>query len=327
VAPESVPGGAAEAFAHEVNQPLMSIAANAGAALRWLRRGAAGVDQVEALLREILGQSERAGAIVHALRLPSALLLPAAMPKRKRAAASRPVPGARSAAVLSLHHRNRRKHLLARRKNQGARMKPVVYVVDDDDAVRASVLNLLGAEGYAARGFAAAGPFFEEDSPDGPACLICDMRMPGLGGLEVAAELGRLGRRLPIIFMTGFGSIPLSVQAMKAGATEFLTKPVQPDELLRAVADALAADEAQLAARRELTELRQRHARLTPRERETMSLVIGGLLNKQVADALGVSEIMAKIHKRKVMEKMAARSLPDLVRHAERLQIEKSRSR
>jgi FixJ family two-component response regulator len=206
-------------------------------------------------------------------------------------------------------------------------MRPVVFVVDDDDAMRTSVLNLLAAEEVDARGFASAADFFAEERPDAPACLVCDMKMPGVGGLEVAAELGRLGRDLPIIFMTGFGSIPMTVQAMKAGALEFLIKPVEPDELLRAVRDALAADASRLEARRELEALRQRHASLTPRERETMSLVIGGLLNKQVADALGVSEIMAKTHKRKVMEKMAARSLPDLVRDAERLRIEISRSR
>jgi FixJ family two-component response regulator len=204
---------------------------------------------------------------------------------------------------------------------------PTVFVVDDDEAVRTSVLNLLAADGLEARGFAAADAFFDVARPDAPACLVCDIQMPGLGGLEVAAELARLGRELPMIFMTGFGSIPLSVQAMKAGAMEFLTKPVQPDELLRAVRDALAVDAARLDGRRELEALRLRHASLTPRERETMSLVIGGLLNKQIADALGVSEIMAKTHKRKVMEKMAARSLPDLVRDAQRLQIERSRSR
>jgi FixJ family two-component response regulator len=204
---------------------------------------------------------------------------------------------------------------------------PIVFVVDDDEAVRISVLDLLAAEGLDARGFAAAGALFEMARPDAPACLVCDIHMPGLDGLEVAAELARLGRDLPIIFMTGFGSIPLTVRAMKAGAMEFLTKPVPPDELLRAVRDALALDAGRVDARRELAALRLRHASLTPRERETMSLVIGGLLNKQIADALGVSEIMAKTHKRKVMEKMAARSLPDLVRAAQRLQIEKSRSR
>jgi len=217
-------------------------------------------------------------------------------------------------------------------------MEQRVFVVDDDDAVRASVLNLLAAEGYDAHGYAAGAAFFDglsamlgADGGDGridnTACLICDMKMPGLGGLDVAAELARRGAGIPIIFMTGFGSIPMTVQAMKAGAMEFLTKPVAPETLLRAVRDALAADAASLAPRRELAGLRRRHASLTPRERETLELVIGGLLNKQVADALGVSEIMAKTHKRKVMEKMGARSLPDLVRYAERLQIVQARSR
>jgi FixJ family two-component response regulator len=209
----------------------------------------------------------------------------------------------------------------------GEAMDQVVFVIDDDDAVRSSVLNLLEAEGYAARGFAGAMAFFDEPAPDVPACLVCDMKMPEIGGLEVAAELTRKGTDIPVIFITGFASVPLSVKAMKAGAMEFLTKPVAPDELLGAVGQALAADAANLAARRELAELRKRHESLTPRERETMELVIGGLLNKQVADALGVSEIMAKTHKRKVMQKMQARSLPDLVRGAERLQVAKSRSR
>ena len=204
---------------------------------------------------------------------------------------------------------------------------PVVYVVDDDDSVRSSVLNLLRAEGYAAQGFAAGADFIAQVSGDAPSCLVCDVHMPEIGGLEVAAELARLGADIPIIFMTGFGTIPLSVQAMKAGAVEFLVKPVVPEELLQAVREALAKDATRLSSRRELATLRQRHDSLTPRERETMRLAIGGLLNKQIADELGVSEIMAKTHKRKVMEKMEARSLPDLVRHAERLRIEKTRSR
>lgn len=206
-------------------------------------------------------------------------------------------------------------------------MKEIVFVVDDDEAVRGSVLNLLAAEGHAVREFASAAAFFQEPIPDLPACLILDMKMPETGGLEVAAELARKGTDIPIIFITGFGSIPLSVQAMKAGAMEFLTKPVAPETLLGAVREALAADAAKVSDRRELAELRRRHDSLTPRERETMELVIGGLLNKQVADALGVSEIMAKTHKRKVMDKMHARSLPDLVRGAERLHITRTRSR
>jgi FixJ family two-component response regulator len=206
-------------------------------------------------------------------------------------------------------------------------MTPIVYVVDDDEKVRGSVMDLLRAEGVDAREFAAGADFLAQGRGDAPSCLVCDMQMPGLGGLEVAAELARLGNDMPIIFMTGFGSIPLTVRAMKAGAMEFLTKPAAPDLLLQAVREALDRDAEGLAARRELAELRQRHASLTPRERETLRLAIGGLLNKQIADELGVSEIMAKTHKRKVMEKMAARSLPDLVRHAERLRIEKARSR
>jgi len=206
-------------------------------------------------------------------------------------------------------------------------MTPVIYVVDDDHAVRGAVMNLLVADGFDAFDFASGRDFFAADKPDAPSCLICDMAMPGFSGLDVAAELARREWAIPIIFMTGHGSIPLTVQAMKAGGREFLTKPVPPEQLLGAVREALTLDEANHALRRELADLRRRHASLTPREQETMALVIGGLLIKQVADRLGVSEIMAKIHKRKVMDKMAARSLPDLVRYAERLKIAKSGSR
>ena len=142
---------------------------------------------------------------------------------------------------------------------------PMVFVVDDDDAVRASILNLLAAEGFEARGFAAGTAFIGAARPDTAACLVCDMKMPELGGLEVAAEMARQGSDIPIIFMTGFGSIPMTVQAMKAGAIEFLTKPVAPEELLRAVRDGLRTDEANLAARRETAQLRQRLSSLTPR--------------------------------------------------------------
>lgn len=206
-------------------------------------------------------------------------------------------------------------------------MKPVIYVVDDDHAVRSSVVNLLTAEGFDACDFAAGSAFLAADKPDTPSCLICDMAMPESNGLDVAAELAYRGRAMPIIFMTGYGTIPLTVQAMKAGAKEFLIKPVIPEQLLVAVREALAFDEASYGPRRELAELRRRYASLTRREQETMALVIGGLLIKQVAHQLGVSEIMAKIHKRNLLEKMAARSLPDLVRHAEQLGIAKSGSR
>jgi len=204
---------------------------------------------------------------------------------------------------------------------------PTIFVVDDDDAVRASVVNLLESDGHQVRAFACARAFLATALPLDPACLVLDMHMPTIDGLDVVAELARIDAGIPVIFLTGFGSIPLSVQAMKAGAIEFLTKPVQPEQLLDAVRTALDGDTARLAQRRELAALRQRHASLTPRERETLELVIGGLLNKQVADAMGISEIMAKTHKRKVMEKMHARSLPDLVRDCERLQIVSSRHR
>ena len=204
---------------------------------------------------------------------------------------------------------------------------PTIFVVDDDDAVRASVVNLLASDGYQVQPFSCARTFLAHALPLAPACLVLDMHMPAIDGLDVVAALSRAEAGIPVIFLTGFGSIPLSVQAMKAGAIEFLTKPVQPELLLDAVRAALDADVPRLAERRELQGLRQRHASLTPRERETMELVIGGLLNKQVADAMGISEIMAKTHKRKVMEKMHARSLPDLVRACERLHITSTRHR
>ena len=206
-------------------------------------------------------------------------------------------------------------------------MEEVVLVVDDDDAVRAAVVSLLGANGYAVRAYPSPAAFYQAAIPELPACLILDMHMPEIGGLEVVERLTRMGNPIPVIFMTGFGSIPMTVQAMKAGAVEFLTKPVPPDDLLRAVREALDIDAANRGDRLELARLRLGYDSLTPRERETLELVIGGLLNKQVADQLGVSEIMAKRHKRRVMEKMQARSLPDLVRSAQRLGIAKSRSR
>jgi len=202
-----------------------------------------------------------------------------------------------------------------------------VYVIDDDDAVRAAVLNLLRAEGLDTRGYATGAAFVAQARADAPSCLVCDIDMPAPDGLQLADELARLQQDIPIIFMTGIGTIALSVRAMKAGAVEFLTKPVDPELLLAAVREALALATASLAARRELAALRLCHASLSPREAETLRLVIGGLLNKQVAAELGVSEIMAKTHKRKVMAKMGARSLPDLVRAAGRLGIEKTRSR
>jgi len=202
-----------------------------------------------------------------------------------------------------------------------------VFIVDDDDAVRTALVRLLQSDGHSVMEFASAGPFLDHPLPDRPCCLILDMEMPNLSGFQVVEEMTRRGGVIPIIFVTGYGSIPLTVRAMKAGALEFLTKPVEPEALLAAVAAALAADEVNLHARRELATFRQGHNSLTPREREVFELLIGGLLNKQVAEALGVSEITAKVHKQKVMKKMQARSLADLARMAERLRIVRSRSR
>ncbi|MFL6707346.1 MAG: response regulator transcription factor [Massilia sp.] len=202
-----------------------------------------------------------------------------------------------------------------------------VFVLDDDAGVRSALARLLASAGYAVTSFASGADFLAAPCPQTPACLVLDVNMPALSGFDVMAALTEKGPAIPVIFITGFGTIPLSVQAMKLGAVEFLTKPVAPGALLDAVAGALALDAAHWRIRIELAELRQRHDSLTPRERETMELAIGGLLNKQIADALGVSEIMAKTHKRKVMEKMGARSLPDLVRAAERLRIVRARSR
>lgn len=206
-------------------------------------------------------------------------------------------------------------------------MDHIVYVVDDDDAVRLSIVRLLQSEDFNVADFSSAAAFLDQRLGILPSCLILDMNMPVADGFQVLAELEKSGRDLPIIFITGFGTIPLSVRAMKAGACEFLTKPVRSSDLINAVREGLSAAEKNLSFVSEQSTLTQRHQTLTPREREVLGLAIGGLLNKQIATALGVSEITAKVHKRRVMEKMQTRSLADLVRAAERLHIVKSQSR
>ncbi|HEY0210202.1 response regulator transcription factor [Acerihabitans sp.] len=206
-------------------------------------------------------------------------------------------------------------------------MDHIVYVVDDDDAVRQSIVRLLQSEDFNVADFSSAAAFLGQRPGILPSCLILDMNMPVADGFQVLAELEKSGRDMPIIFITGFGTIPLSVRAMKAGACEFLTKPVRSSDLINAVREGLSAAEKNLSFVSEQSTLTQRHQTLTPREREVLGLAIGGLLNKQIATALGVSEITAKVHKRRVMEKMQTRSLADLVRAAERLHIVKSQSR
>jgi len=206
-------------------------------------------------------------------------------------------------------------------------MDHIVYVVDDDNSVRQSIVSLLRSEDYQVEDFASPQAFLTQPFRYVPSCVILDMNMPVSDGFAVVDALGKTGQALPVIFITGYGTIPMSVKAIKAGAYEFLTKPIVPEQLLQAVREGLLMSEKNLSFSHEQSSLAERHQTLTPREREVLGLAIGGLLNKQIATALGVSEITAKVHKRRVMEKMQTRSLADLVRAAERLHIVKSQSR
>ncbi len=206
-------------------------------------------------------------------------------------------------------------------------MERTVFVVDDDNMVRTALLRLLASAGYAAHGFASADEFLQARLPAVPCCLLLDMKMPGSDGFEVVRRLERRGDAIPVIFISGYGTIPTTVQAMKAGAHEFLTKPIQDERLLGAVEEALQIAERQLQSRTEHAACTSRLETLTPREREVLELAIGGLLNKQIATELGISEITVKVHKRRVMDKMQTKTLADLVRAAERLQISSARQR
>jgi FixJ family two-component response regulator len=195
----------------------------------------------------------------------------------------------------------------------------MVFVVDDDFSSRHSLELLIRASGYEVRAFGSAREFLDFPRAERPSCLVLDVRMPGQTGLELQRELARIGVRFPIIFVTGHGDIPMSVEAMKAGAVEFLTKPFRLDDILRAIALAIAQDRIAHRERLELAELSRRHARLTPREREVMARLVTGLLNKQVAAELGAAEKTIKVHRARVMQKMEAGSMADLVRMAEKL--------
>ena len=198
---------------------------------------------------------------------------------------------------------------------------PYVCVVDDDQSTRESLSNLLRSTGLNVQTFASAHEFLTSQRPDAPSCLVLDVRLPGLSGLELQQRLAEGDMAMPIIFITGHGDIPMTVQAMKAGAVEFLSKPFRDQALLDAIQQALARDRAAHEQRAQREELRRRYHSLTPRERDVLALVVTGLLNKQIAGELGTSEASVKVHRQHVMAKMGAGSLAALVRMADRLGI------
>jgi FixJ family two-component response regulator len=204
--------------------------------------------------------------------------------------------------------------------------QPTIIIVDDDPGVRESLDGLLRSVGLHVKALASVPEFVKEGRPEGPACLVLDVRLPGRSGLDFQRELAAAKIHVPIIFITGYGDIPMSVQAIKGGAIEFLTKPFRDQDLLDAIQLGLARDRAWLENEKVTAALRARFETLTPREREVMALVVTGRLNKQIAYYIGISEITVKVHRGQVMRKMQAASLPDLARMADKLNVTTEKS-
>ena len=196
-----------------------------------------------------------------------------------------------------------------------------VLIIDDDPDLRASVARLLRSLGIDVQPFASISEFLKSDLPDGPTCLVLDVRLPGQSGLDLQRELALANRKIPIIFITGYGDIPMSVEAMKGGAIEFLTKPFRDQDLLDAVQLGLSRDRARRKDEKDLAALRERFRSLSPREREIVSQVARGRLSKQIAHDIGIAEATVKVHRSRAMQKMKARSLPELGRMADKLKL------